>query len=913
MQVFYRRCIIVISLIILSACQEKSAEEHYQQAQQYYQNKEIKAAGIALKSALQQDPMYTDARYLLGKIYLDLENYPAAEKELKLAKKFGERDPQLLPLLAKALRANASYVELSNLQTQGYQLLPSHTAQVRFYRLQSWMELNKKQRVLDELELIQVQPAGEFYDRLSLIYADLLGQRFLQAKGDLHALLDEQPRNGDVLAMLARTYQIMQMDEEAITAFAQLIAVEPSNLGARFQYVSLLVDNEKFSLAQSELSTLLAIAPNNPELNELLSITLAALSDFSGSLAAAEVSIANGNAQGVVRLVAGFSAFRLSQYPQAVEHLQSIAAALPTDHPALRWLAASQLAIGEAEAAEQTFARVANPQAEDVRLVAQLSSSLMSAGLVEKGLAAWQTTEQLAVDQTDMIQLGALELSLGRVSGLLKLEQALATDSNDQQVQFALAQGYWMAQQDEQLREHLDRWQAANKLTPWPDYFRSQLALRAGQVDKAVTLLAAAYAHAEPPLRIMLAYVQALASNQQNEQAWTIAQAVINAYPESLVALQSYYQLAVINQQVAEAQAFLQSQLTQRNMAAHLLQAELEIRAGQPNMALTLLANIPQSMQISDEYRRLQGVALTQANKHLLAKAHYAEWLRLQPGKLAPLMGLLNALVNLEEYQLALTQLDRFRGNENIAIVQLARFFILIADQQWQPARTLFATFPSEVQNSVGVASQLSKLLIVEKDYLLAAEKALQAYRYRPNVNDLRWHTIALELAGRKDDALAFLEAENNTNGTNAIVKIMLAERLLSSQPDKAIKLYQQVIELVPNNVIALNNLAYLYAQQNQLAQGEQFARQAYQLAPNTAAIADTLADILNKEGKHHEAVELYRNILSMTSLNDQLYLNYIETLIYDQQIELARRHLQERVFKTSLERVNMLKRRLNI
>ena len=68
-------------------------------AKAYYEHGEFNVAVIQLKNALRIDPNNADARLLLGKSYLELEDWLSAEKELTRARDLGvEREEILEPL-----------------------------------------------------------------------------------------------------------------------------------------------------------------------------------------------------------------------------------------------------------------------------------------------------------------------------------------------------------------------------------------------------------------------------------------------------------------------------------------------------------------------------------------------------------------------------------------------------------------------------------------------------------------------------------------------------------------------------------------------------------------------------------------------------------------------------------------------
>jgi predicted Zn-dependent protease len=63
------------------------------------------------------------------------------------------------------------------------------------------------------------------------------------------------------------------------------------------------------------------------------------------------------------------------------------------------------------------------------------------------------------------------------------------------------------------------------------------------------------------------------------------------------------------------------------------------------------------------------------------------------------------------------------------------------------------------------------------------------------------------------------------------------------------------VIEDNPGNPAALNNLAWLYQQQGDLASARELAERAFNLTPGSAQIADTLGWILLTQGEGGKAL----------------------------------------------------------
>ena len=112
----------IVFLLALTACGGgASSEEHIARAHQFISDSEYDSAIIELKNALQQDDQSAEARWLLGKIYLESGDVLSAAKELRQARKLGWSRNDVIPALAQSLLAQGSYAEVRELEVKGLQ------------------------------------------------------------------------------------------------------------------------------------------------------------------------------------------------------------------------------------------------------------------------------------------------------------------------------------------------------------------------------------------------------------------------------------------------------------------------------------------------------------------------------------------------------------------------------------------------------------------------------------------------------------------------------------------------------------------------------------------------------------------------------------------------------------------------
>ena len=99
----------------------------------------------------------------------------------------------------------------------------------------------------------------------------------------------------------------------------------------------------------------------------------------------------------------------------------------------------------------------------------------------------------------------------------------------------------------------------------------------------------------------------------------------------------------------------------------------------------------------------------------------------------------------------------------------------------------------------------------------------------------------------------------------NDIAPAMLRaqERLASGDMEGAIGGYQEVLELDPNNIEALNNLAW-FSKESDPEGALAYARKAASLAPDSAMVLDTLAMVLVENQQIDEAVKTIESALAI-------------------------------------------------
>lgn len=92
-----------------------------------------------------------------------------------------------------------------------------------------------------------------------------------------------------------------------------------------------------------------------------------------------------------------------------------------------------------------------------------------------------------------------------------------------------------------------------------------------------------------------------------------------------------------------------------------------------------------------------------------------------------------------------------------------------------------------------------------------------------------------------------------------------LQERHSTGKKIAAVGEYKKLLEKMPNNISALNNMAYMLADNDkELDKALAYAERANNLAPDRADIMDTYAYVLYRNGKYQQAVEVQRSAVQI-------------------------------------------------
>jgi tetratricopeptide (TPR) repeat protein len=178
-----------------------------------------------------------------------------------------------------------------------------------------------------------------------------------------------------------------------------------------------------------------------------------------------------------------------------------------------------------------------------------------------------------------------------------------------------------------------------------------------------------------------------------------------------------------------------------------------------------------------------------------------------------------------------------------------------------------------------------------------AADNLKQILKTTANSVDV-WLRLGMlqQFLGQNDAALASYEQASHADPRNTQALINRGGLLeVLNRKKEAADLYNQALGIDPNNPIALNNLAFLNAENgNNLDQAMSFAERAKKQAPKSPDVSDTLGYVYLRKNLNAQALEIFRQNVQDQPQNPTFHLHLAMALLKNGDKQGARDEAQK-------------------
>ena len=891
---------VSIAAALLSGCGDEKPEALVGSAKAYLAKKDAKAAVIQLKSALQQQPGLAEARFLLGRTLLDEGDAVAAEVELRKALDFKHPEAAVLPLLVRALvlegkgqRAIQDYasVELAE---------PAATAELKAALATAYAQQGnnvKAQAALDDalravpgfgpalLMQARLKAANRDFDAAFALIDQIIARdagnfEALQLKGDLlffvkadvaaaldaqrHALAarkDWLPAHASVLEIL-----MSRLDLPAATAqLDELKKVLPDHPQTKYFEARLAFLKQDYKTAKELLQQVLKVAPDNVKV-----LLLAGGVELqSGSLVQAERLVAKALQQSpdfaLTRRLLAEIYLRAGQPQKARETLAPLLGNPDVGAETLALAGQAALQSGDATSAEAYFTRAAKLNPNDTRSRTALALVQFSKGNADLGFAQLQdiassdkgTLADLAIISARMLQRD--------YDAALKAIDSMEHKQPDKPLAAQLRGEVELARKDAPAA----RRSFIKALSIEPLYF------------PAAASLAALDLRDKQPDEARKRFDKLLAADPKNVQA--------------LLAIAELRAQAGAGKDEVTGLLGNAAKLNPNVVAPRLLLVDLNLRTGNTKAALAAaqdgVAALPDNPELLDALGRAQ-MASGDFNQ---ASGSFKKLAALQPRSPQPQLRLADAFMALKNPAAARESLNRalditpkfLPAQRGLVMLDLSEgrpekaMAVARAMQSERPDQNVGYLFAGDIEAS-------------RKNWDTAAS-AYRAGLKRGASTELasKLHSVLLS-AQKRVDAEAFAAGWIKEHPQDAAFRSYLGDLALAQLDFASAETqYLAVIQLQPENAIALNNLAWVT---NKLTKpgATAYAEKANMLHPGQPAFMDTLATVLADAGQMSKALELEKKAIALAPEHHAFQLNLAKLYLKAGDKALARNELDQ-------------------
>jgi putative PEP-CTERM system TPR-repeat lipoprotein len=893
-------------LAVLLPCLAAPVAADVAAAKRFWGEGQLREAGLTLKEYLSDRPDDVDARVLLARVYLDLYQGDAAEKELRKALSAGAARSRVLAPLARALLLQGAYERVLEEVAVAVVAEPAQRAELGALRGEAHLGLQNRNAARSEYERALAMQPTQLDALLGTARLALMDRRVDEARRILVAAAEQHLDDARVWELLAEVDYAEGDYAAAEQSLVKAVIVGRNKWMPRFKRSLARLQLGKLDEAAADIDAVAEEFPTFPGLLYARGALLLRQGELDDGLASLDAYLRYDPDNVRVLYLSAIGEMQRGNLVLAADLLRKYLELLPDSVPATRALALVWLRQRNATAAEKLLRKSLAARPDRPELLLVLAQALEEQGRWEEArdpllrvvelvpdaaeyrVAAAETLQRLgdydaALEQLDTVL--ALD-PLHRAAPLMKVKILL--EQQEPKEALALAETLVSARRDDPYALNaLGLAQIANgsivaarasftaALDADPEFpdaalNLAKLALRDGDTQAARRLLeqvvAAAPSHVEAILA--LAELDAYGGDVRAEQRRL--REALDALPD-----EPRLRLALARSYLSNGKPELARVLVQSASERIRQQPELMLVMGQAQAAVGDFDAAVQTLQA------LQLRSADSATPHFLLAAVYAEQgnapamekALIAGASMAPDSPLLHPAIErgLELYKdpaQELALLDRLlAASDAHPRLTVVKADLLVEMGEYARAERLMRALFERYPDDTGV---MRELVSVQRagNALADAEQVLEDWlaRYPDDAaSSVMLAQVQAEL-GKTDIARQSLEAlmaAGTAFQSDPLVLNNLAWLLRDADPERALGYAERALRADPTSAAIKDTLGILLVQAGELARGLDLLEQARQAEPADATIGYHYALALSKLDRDAEARVILLGLLS--------------------------------------------------
>ncbi len=875
----FRTSIIVTSLVLasLAGCRSSGSEEDLTaSARTYLEKKDHRSAIIQLKNVLIQNPNAVDARLLLGQALLMDNDAPAALVELRKAREMKAPDAALLPHLARAMLAAGE--EGKVIEEFGNTVLEDPAAKADLLT-----SVATAHALRNDLPKANAAVSAALQAKPAYVPAMVMSAQLLAAAGkpaesiaELDRALVIDPKNERAGVLRADLLWRAQKDKEAaMKGYRAVLEHNPSSLGAHTALIAMLAADGKTAESKAQFDKLKAALPEHPETLYYEAQLAFSNKEYKVSREITDRLLKNMPNNVRVLELAGAAEFRMGQHLPAEAFLVRALKAAPNALLARQMLAQVHLRSGQPARALETLQPVISGSKADGTSLALAGEAYLQQGDAKNADAAFVAAGKADPGNSRVRTAVAMaQLNRGAPGAAAELETLAATDTNAT-ADLALISARHKAGDLAGALKAIDALQKKQPDRALPHGLRGHVLMTQGDTEGARKSFDMALTK-EPTYFAAVAALSSLdLAARKPEQARKRFEDFLKANPKSHQAALGLAELAArTGAPVAEVTRLTQEAVRANpdNAGARLVAVEQLMNAGDFKGALVAaqegLAAIPNNADLSESLGRAQ----LAAGDGQQALTTFKKLSSSYPANPRLLIRQAEAYVLLKDTTNAAQAIKKaLELKADYAPAKRALVTLAMVDNR--PADAVAAARDIQKQSPTdAVGWQLEGDVEANRKN---SEAAIAAWRTALQKSKSTEYAVklhnALLAAGKRAEAERWSSDWMKDNPKDAGYRFYLGDLAMAQGDNVAAEgHYRKVMELQPNNALAMNNVAWLLVKQGKPG-ATALAEKAVSLLVDRPPLLDTLATALAAENQMTKAIEAQKRAVNLAPDNANL------------------------------------------
>ena len=872
--------------LALAACSGSSEQELIASAKASLEKKDAKAAVIQLKNALQKNANSGEARLLLGKSLLESGDVAGALVELRKAQELQVPDEQVVPVLAQAMNLAG---EESRLITQFAQLQlkePAAAADFKTSLATAYAVQNDAEKARAAVqEALRAKPgyapALIVSARLAAMDNDTDGAISL-----LNQVLTAEPTHERAGVLKGELLLVGKRDADAaVAAYRQVLSAHPKSVSARSAITNILIGQQKLPEAKAEFELLKASAPQHPETLLFEAQFAFGDKDYKKTREITEQVLKSFPNNVRVLELAGAAEFRMKNYIQAESLLAKALKLAPQQRLSRLLLAQTYLRNGEPSKTLDALKPVLDSGKADGTTLSLVGEAYLQLGDAARSEQAFQAALKAAPDDARVRTSAAMaQMARGNNSGAIVELEAVAAGDRGPRADLALISARLRQNDIPGALKAIDGLEKKMPDEALPLQLRGRLLTLKNDLPGATKSFEAAMAK-EPAYFPPVASLAALdLMAKKPEDARKRFNTFIQAQPKSWQARLALAELeARIGAPAATVAAALREavKVNPSEPRPHVALVNQLIGSGDAKAALLAAQDATAALPNNTEVMDTLGRAELAAGDHQRALSTFKKLASLQPRNAVPEMRLAEAYAAMKDSESASRALRRAAELQpgNVAVSR-AQARLAMADGRPEDALKVAREMQKRApQDATGFTIE-GEIEVSRKNW----DAAINAFRASLKVAPSSETTAKLHtalMAAKKPAEAERLAAEwLKAHPKDAGFQYFLGDIALAQDDlTRAEARYRAVLEVQPDNALAMNNVAWLLAKQGKPG-ALAMAQKANQLLPDRAPLVDTLSMALEAENKLPEAIEAQKRAITLEPKDPGLTLRLAKLYI---------------------------------